>query len=595
MAKKQKKSKAKDLVVPEAPPREPWTWRSLLQWEFGAALAIAIAAACVYTNLLDAGFLAWDDDYNITKNPYYALGRWQRLWSETYYGMYIPVTSTVWAFLFKAGEGDAMPFRIFNLVLHGLNVGIVAMLLRGLLQRLRIETKTAWLFGVAVFAFHPLQVGTVAWISGGRDLLASFFGLLAVLVYFARGQSWKALVPASLLFVAGLMCKPHIAAFPVALSAFVFFFEREKLWATVKHMSIWCLLAVGAAMITFGTQKKAMEFHLELWERPVVMLDAFGFYIRKTLLPFDLSTDYGRKPHKIWENTTELTISIATTLVTLALGTWLAWRNRKYAFAALWFVLLLPVSGIVLFAFQEISTVADHYNYLPLIIVSGLAALVMHDLSRATSKLFAEAKAGEVTVGALVVLFSAVAGWASFDRAETWRSDITFFTEMARLNDHSYSAMIGLGTNYCADPERIGEGYEWIRKAMQERPNEPVSTANAGYCLFKMKRFKEVVKLEENFQDPKFVERSLRHDVAVASLLSSIGSAYYVLGNSDRGFLYLCQGHYYNPIEATIKHNVDYAKIERRKAGENDQCPPHMALQQIFATGQNRMPAENTR
>ncbi len=136
-----------------------------------------IVGSClaVYGVTLAGEFLAWDDRQHFFLNPHLVAGEFQFFWTNAYYGFFAPVTYTVWTTLFQISH-EPWPFHLLNLILHTCNALFVFSLIKALLKT---DDRTAAL-GALVFALHPLQVEPVAWISGGRDLMAAFFGLAAM-------------------------------------------------------------------------------------------------------------------------------------------------------------------------------------------------------------------------------------------------------------------------------------------------------------------------------------------------------------------------------------------------------------------------------
>jgi hypothetical protein len=117
--------------------------------------------------------------------------------------------------------------------------------------------------------------------------------------------------------------------------------------------------------------------YVPLWLRPLVAGDALAFYLYKLLFPITLVPDYNHSPNHIRGNfevfyTWVLPVVVAVMLLRFC------WRRRAaapLAAGAIWFVVaLLPVLGMVPFAFQRMSTVADRYLYLPMVGVALCAA-----------------------------------------------------------------------------------------------------------------------------------------------------------------------------------------------------------------------------
>src|SRR4051812_46578122 len=168
-----------------------------------ALLLVALVTALVYGTLLRAPYLIWDDDLNVFENPFYLTGTWSKLWTEPFFGLYIPVTSTIWAALFHLGGGAVWPFRVLNIALHLANVALVVAIISAVLRRWNLKSSVAVAIGAAIFALHPQQTAVVSWISGGRDLAATAFALTAVVVQMSERR--HRLIWSTLLFATALL------------------------------------------------------------------------------------------------------------------------------------------------------------------------------------------------------------------------------------------------------------------------------------------------------------------------------------------------------------------------------------------------------
>ena len=218
---------------------------------------ILIFSVLIYGSLWRAPALTWDDGSNIFANPYFTMHLWWGVWVEPYFGLYVPVTSSAWALLFWVGGGQTWPFRAFNLLLHLANISLVWVLLQGLAKRWKIASPVAVAMAVAIFAFHPLQVEAVAWISGARDLLSTFFALLAVLTYF-RFRSLKGFAGATALFILALLSKPSVAILPIGIALLDWLLNgREGAGKkSFLKMASWCVFSGGAIYLTELAQEE---------------------------------------------------------------------------------------------------------------------------------------------------------------------------------------------------------------------------------------------------------------------------------------------------------------------------------------------------
>ena len=143
--------------------RRPWLGA-------GALVALVLLG---YLPTLGNGFV-WDDDAALTQNPFMAsAGGLRQFWLTADTPDYWPVTATTlwaeWRLWGRAAGG----YHATNLALHAVEV----VLLWSVLRRLRLPG--AWL-AAALFAVHPVNVETVAWITQRKNLMAMLFFLLSV-------------------------------------------------------------------------------------------------------------------------------------------------------------------------------------------------------------------------------------------------------------------------------------------------------------------------------------------------------------------------------------------------------------------------------
>jgi hypothetical protein len=523
-------------------------------------LAILFAAAAIlFGSLLSAGPLTWDDDSNIFNNPYFLNGDWSFFWKDPYQGLFVPVADMVWGALYRLGEGSAVPFRVLNLLLHLANSAMVFLLLRGLGRRWVLPATTV-LIGTAVFALHPLQVHAVAWISGGRDLLAAFFALACLCVYFG-GESHSRYALATALFLTSMLCKPSTAVLPPVVLALEAIAGGRWHRLTWMRLALWAFFAGAVAWLTKMAQPEPAGADLSFGNRLLVVLDTFSFYLQKFVAPFQLSANYARTPEAALADGT-VTASVVMALAVLFGFAFLSWRrDRRYTLILIWFVAMLPVSGIVPFAHQQISTVSDHYNYLPMALLAALAAFVCSRIS--IPKAAAQALLG-VLVGAMAVL--------SWSRVRTWTSDAEFFTDMSKHSPDSYATALGMSIVMCEDLQQFEEGVKWTETALKAKPLDIVALANQAYCFLHAKNYFRVIELEYYIGQLDIDELEQQQPTAYSSLLSSIGSAYIEQQEYEDGFQFLCEAYRVKPGEPGHLNNLNIARDLLKSKGIEPTC-----------------------
>ena len=261
--------------------------------------------------------------------------------------------------------GDAtLGYHLVNILLHAFSALLLLKILR------QLEISGAWL-AAAIFALHPVQVESVAWISELKNTLSGVFYLGSALIYlnFDQTRRLKFYVAALVLFGLGLLSKTVIATLPAALLV-VFWWQRGKLsWKQdVRPLLPFFLAGVVMGLFTAWVERKFIGaegkvFDLTLLERMLIAGRVVWFYLGKLFWPAGLVFIYPR-----WEVSGTVWwqyLFPAATLLLLA-GLW-AWRrrNRGPLAALLFFVgTLFPALGFLNVYPFRYSFVADHYQYL---------------------------------------------------------------------------------------------------------------------------------------------------------------------------------------------------------------------------------------
>jgi tetratricopeptide (TPR) repeat protein len=487
--------------TPPETPRRAWLLPALL---------VTITMA-VFAPVCHMVFVDWDDPLHTYQNPYLQTLTWPNLahlWRGVYEGEYVPVTYMVFAFLSVFGQHrtpaptpsggfsvlNPHAFHTANLVLHLVNTLLVFALLRRL-----VKHEIGAFFGALLFAVHPVQVESVAWISELRGLLSGTLGLLSLHLYLdfalasqagAPGRR-RAYISALVLFVLAVLAKPSAVALPVMALALDWAVVRRPLRQSLKAIAVWGLAALPIIGLTRGAQPVPADLQLPLWQRPLIAGDAIAFYLSKLLLPLHLGADYGRTPASVLHGGATACLGLIVVLLLAALA-W-RWRVRQpwlpVAFG-LFLAALLPVLGFVPFVFQKFSTVADRYLYLALL---GPALLVAASLAQARHPLRA-AVPFDAFLALCFVLTHAQVG--------VWRDSWTLFTHAVAVNPRSAQMRYNLGNVYqyhgqtaaaitqYRDAVRLWPGYA------QAHCNLGEALSDSGQRAAAVAEFREAVRLK---------------------------------------------------------------------------------------------------
>lgn len=459
-------------------------------WLVGTLAIVAFlpTLANEYTN--------WDDKVNLTDNPFLLPPTWwgfRQLWAGVYENLYVPVfyCSYYLDILLSGGPPRPIVTHLLNLVFHGWNAVFVARLVQAMLQKpsgLAVAPRREdwvghlpWLVGGLTFATHPIQTEAVAWATGRKDLVA---GSLCLGAWLLDERSQRATTPrkaqllrgaAFVIFVLALLAKPASVALPFAMAAAHWWRERPAAIGLLRRYGLWAIAGGVVMVVTAATQVVAPETSSVLtpwWTRPFVAADAVVFYMRKIVWPWNLAAVYGHTPAVASQS---LFFWLALPFVVVL--AWLAARadSRLGLAFVLFVVFLAPVLGLVPFAYQRFSTVADRYAYLPMV---GVALAV----ATAVDRLLHRWPHYQRTVIAAAI--GLTAGWTmlSWRQSSVWHDSISLWQHSIRVAPHSAVAHANLAAVY-ALVDRYDEAMAANRRAIELDPLQERAHSNLGLLL----------------------------------------------------------------------------------------------------------------
>ena len=195
------------------------------------ALAVAAITICAHWGCVHGGFLNWDDDLYLEEVAWHPQLSWQTItwaFSAAVPFYYHPLTFLSHVADHQLWGADPCGHHLTNLLLHGLNSGLVALFVWLLMENVSASfgERLALACGVAlVFGLHPLQVEPVAWLAERKTLLCGFFSLLSLCAYLQmtrRPSSCRWRWATTLLFAAALLAKPMAMSLPLVMLALDF-------------------------------------------------------------------------------------------------------------------------------------------------------------------------------------------------------------------------------------------------------------------------------------------------------------------------------------------------------------------------------------
>lgn len=427
-----------------------------------AVLALGLAAATIalYAPTLGHRFVVWDDHEYVTANPHIRSLNWSTIkwaFTSTYASNWHPLTWLSHALDYQLFALNPLGHHLDNVLLHAVNAVLLFLLLLWMTKRTGSSLLVA-----ALFALHPLNVESVAWVAERKNVLSTLFFLLAIgaYVWYTRKPEWRRYVLVVAMFVLGLMAKPMVITLPFVLllldywplerftirpSPFAFRqtseaeisgerrrakseerFSGEKRtanseWRLVLEKVPLLLLSAASGWITIVAQHAAVRSFQELpfSVRAENAIVSYARYLWKMVWPARLAALY---PHPanalpLWQVTLSLVILIAITALALV------FREKRYlAVGWFWFLgTLVPVIGLV--QVGE-AAMADRYAYISLIGIFIMIAWTLDDW--ANEKNVGAAWRLIPALGALAVL-----GFVTFRQVGVWESEYSVWAHAA--------------------------------------------------------------------------------------------------------------------------------------------------------------------
>jgi Flp pilus assembly protein TadD len=498
--------------------------RGHLAWRREILIALLLAATCLvaFLPLTRSGFVNFDDEVYVTKNPHVQVGLSPRsaAWALTTLeaGNWHPLT---WLSLELDSQfygPRAWGFHLSNLLFHIANSLLLFAVFRWMTGALWRSALVA-----SLFALHPLHVESVAWISERKDVASTFFWMLTLLAYIwyvqRPGNGRFVLVAISL--VCGLLAKPMLVTLPCVLLLLDYwplgrFAQRGYVALLVEKVPLFVLAAASSA-ITVVAQSRGGAIitadQLPAAYRLGNAMTAYGRYMGKMLWPQGLAVLYPFAPaDKVaWQGLLAALILAGVSYLFLS-------RRRDYPYLAvgwLWYAgTLVPVIGLVQVGIQAL---ADRYTYVPLIGLFVIVAWGLADLT-ATWQL---PRAVPVALAALALGGCACCTWV---QAGYWRDSIVLWRHTLEVTRDNYAAHYSLALAQ-GEAGHDAEAIDQLERAIRIKPNYALAYNNLGVIY--ARQGKDQMAIEE-------FARAVRCSPDYAPARVNLGQALMKAGNLEQ-------------------------------------------------------------
>ena len=484
-----------------------------------------VATFCIYSQVQYHEFINLDDNLYVTESPLtkasFTKENIIRLFTNVHFGLWHPITSLSFMLDYQLYGLNPKGFLLTNLFFHITN----SLLLFSVLFRM---TGAIWqsAFVAAMFAFHPLNVESVAWVSERKNVLSTFFLLLTMWAYtnYVEKPAFKTYSLVLFFFLLGLMSKPMLVTLPFALLLLDYWpLKRLKLGGEKENSEILeknitkksevfrlvlektplFLLTVGFTLLLFYQVKKGFGFYFELQTRLTNAMVSYAGYLGKMIWPSELSIFYAHLGNTLpaWQG-----ILCGMALVGITITSVRLIRKAPYLTVGWFWYLgtLVPVIGI----FQASAyAMADHYVYISLI---GIFIIVAWGLPELLSKWRYKEKVLSVSAGIIIITLLIV----TWKQVGYWKNSVTIFKHAAKVTDrkHPNFSLVynNLGTALYAE-EKNEEAISNYKKAIKLNPMHVKAHYNLGIALFAKKKYEEAIshykmaiKLNPNFTNAHY-------------------------------------------------------------------------------------------
>ena len=569
---------------------------AILHSNVSGVLAVCLVSALAYWTAI-SGQLNWilDDDALVTNNRLvHASDGLYRMWFTTEPTDYWPLTSSTFWLEWRLFGPNPTGYHVVNLLLH-----IAAcLLLWRILDRLAIP---GGFWAALLFAVHPVNVESVAWVAQRKNTLAMLFYLLSVLWYLRADEqtkSWNRWYWLSLAaFLLAMLSKGSVAILPLVLLLLTWW-RRPLTKTDLVRTAPFFLLAGVLTLVNIWFQTHGADLMFRK-VTPIERLLGAGaviwFYLYKAFLPIQLQFFYPKWQIDAHQLRWWLPL-FAAVLVSMLLWSKRHTKWGKATFIAWTYfcICLIPVMGFTDVGYMKYSLVADHYQHLAII---GVVALIAAAAATWTRRQSSAPKRfiWIVSLGGVALL-----GWLTFQQCELYRDVDTLYEsslayswmaqsslgsiylnrgqvdlarmhyqEALRLNETDKTALVGMSLLLSSEG-RFADALQYARRSIELWPDDPDTHNELGIALKRTGHLSEAI---EQYQE------AIRLDREYAFAYNNLGIALADLGKLDQAIDNYKLAIKYQPHYVEAHNNLGVAMLKGGQIeGAIEQCREALRL-----------------
>lgn len=443
--------------------------------EIIAGILLALITLIAYLPLVKAGYI-WDDGGWVVHNPLMTSphGLWD-IWFEPSKSLqYYPLVFTGFWIEHQFWGIAPLGYHLVNIFLQMID----ALLLWRILKMLRVPG--AWLVA-ALFAVHPVQVETVAWVTEQKNLLSALFVFLAAGAWIrfahlddpestAPGQ-WKYFIFGSIAFVLALLAKTDACTLPAVLWMIAWWkrgtVRRREGWSLVPWFVVGLLMGFVTIYIEHVKVHAAgSRFHFTPVQHLIIAVRDLWFYPAKLFWPYPLLAVYHRwdihhlSGLDVWAIIGALAVPIGLLALSRRIG------RGPFCAVAVYGLTISPVLGLASFYTETYSFVADHYQYIPCIglfaFFVGIGDFLLRRMQLSAGTVTARGqKVGGLVISACVLVALIP---VTFEQTLVYIPSIHLWTHNIKYNPDAFAALDNIAV-YDIKHHHPDEGMALLQKA----------------------------------------------------------------------------------------------------------------------------------
>ncbi len=469
-------------------------------------LLLALATLALYNPVTRAPFLNYDDPVYVTDNAQVRAGL---TWNTIVWTFHTPkdldwhpITWLSYALDSQMFGLNPAGYHLTNVVIHTANVVLLFLILEA-------GTGLAWrsMAVAALFALHPINVESVAWIAERKNVLSMFFFLLALAAYgwYVRRPGIGRYLAVTLAYVLSLMSKGQAITFPFVLLLLDYWplgrigqslaptesvgaeipfavapVRGPSLWRLIAEKIPWFALSAVSAIVTMRTGGLAFSYikltdatpRFPLWVRLATAVIGYVKYLGKAFWPVNLALVY---PHPGLATSIPAAVLSAFALIAVtSLVVVFAFRQRRHILGNPFFVgwfwflgMLVPMIGIITIGDHSM---ADRYAYIPLLGIFVIVSWGAADLIKRW-----HVPIGISATGVAIILLTL--GIALHRQVSFWGDNVTLWSHTLAITPANFTAEEDLAMALISQG-RAEEALPHLRRAHFLRPDDPLANLN---------------------------------------------------------------------------------------------------------------------